>query len=81
MARWKENDCVSCPQGCIPNCSKKKDYWVYECEWCGKTTTDFYEQKRFEYFGHYHICPDCQERYENGEVDANGREIEETAYV
>lgn len=64
MSRWKENDCVGCPQGCI-NCGRQNDYYVFECDRCGDTTTD---AEKFIHDGDNDYCRDCWEdvKYEMG---------------
>lgn len=64
MSRWKENDCVGCPQGCI-NCGRKNDYYVFECDRCGDQTTD---SEKFIHDGDSDYCRDCWEdvKYEMG---------------
>lgn len=41
MAREWENNCVSCPQGCI-HCGREKDYEVVYCDACGISEEDMY---------------------------------------
>ena len=53
-----ENDCVGCPQGCI-HCGREDDYWVWECDRCGKATTeydDFIHENGKDY------CSDCYDK-------------------
>ena len=42
MAREWENNCVSCPQGCI-HCGREKDYEVIYCDVCGESAETMYE--------------------------------------
>lgn len=37
-----ENDCVGCPQGC-GGCGRDKSYYLWTCDECGTTTTDYYD--------------------------------------
>lgn len=60
MSRWKENDCVGCPQGCI-NCGRKDDYCVFECDRCGKTSSEEYD---YIHDGDNDYCKDCWEEME-----------------
>lgn len=47
----KRNDCV----GCDPCrfCGRDKDYFVFECDWCGKEDIEMYE------YDNCHACFDC----------------------
>lgn len=62
MRTW-ENDCVGCPQGCVPWCSKKSDYQVIWCDKCGEQVElkDVIEIDDKEY------CPDCYKEMEDEE--------------
>lgn len=58
MSSYMENDCVGCPQGCI-RCGREDDYWVWECDKCVKTTTeyeDFIHEDGKDY------CSDCYDK-------------------
>lgn len=62
MSHWKENDCVGCPQGCI-HCGRQYDYYVFECERCGKTSSEEYD------YIHDGDNDYCKEREEDMRVD------------
>lgn len=63
MSRWKENDCVGCPQGCI-YCGRQYDYYVFECDRCGKTSSEEYD---YIHDGDNDYCKDCWEEMEREE--------------
>lgn len=35
MSKSKENDCVSCADGCH-HCGRDQDYVLVQCDWCGQ---------------------------------------------
>lgn len=64
MSRWKENDCVGCLQGCI-YCGRQNDYYVFECDRCGKTSS---EESDYIHDEDNDYCQDCwcERNYEMG---------------
>lgn len=55
MAKYKDYDCVGCPQGCI-NCGRKNGYWVYVCDMCGEESSE--EDFLMEVFDK-ELCMNC----------------------
>lgn len=44
MSREKQNDCVSCADGCH-HCGRDKEYTLVRCDWCGQ---NFVKEENFE---------------------------------
>ena len=50
--RYRDNDCVGCPQGCV-HCGREHGYTVIACDKCGEDIAPIYEYDGKE------LCMDC----------------------
>jgi len=54
MASYRENDCVGC-ETCI-NCGRNRNYYTWECDECGYSSTD---ETEFRKVGRKDYCVSC----------------------